>query len=235
MKTLVSFIVLIVLSAFLVLGWQGISFVTIPAGSGKTALDFEVKAGESFTAIAKRLEAKGLVKNATYLKIFSKLRGVTGDIRVGEYELSDGMTPTEILKILSSGKSKLRSFTVPEGQNIFEIAQILAEKGYGTTEENLANFKDPALIHELLGQKLPSLEGYLFPETYNVTKYTTPKEIAKIMVERFKAVWDELPYESLKMSRHEIVTLASIVEKETGAPEERPRIASVFHNRLRRA
>ncbi|NQZ00846.1 MAG: endolytic transglycosylase MltG [Bdellovibrionales bacterium] len=234
MKTLVSVIVLVVLSAFLILGWQGISFVTIPPGNGSKVMDFEVTPGESFTKIAKRLEQKGLVKNATYLKVFSKLRGVTQEIRIGEYELNDGMTPTEVLKILGSGKSKLKSFTIPEGQNIYEIAQILADKGYGTYEENLANFKDKELIQSLLGKELPSLEGYLFPETYNVTKYTTPREIAQIMVERFQAVWNELSWDGAKMSQHELVTLASIVEKETGAPEERPRIASVFHNRLRK-
>lgn len=234
MKTLVSVFVLIVLCGFLALGWQGISFVTIPVGSGKNKVDFEVKPGESLTAIAARLEAKGLIKNALYLKVFSKLRGVTQEIRIGEYELSDGMTPTEILKILSSGKSKPVSFTVPEGQNIYEIAQILANKGFGTAEQNLAVFKDKELIKSLLGEELPSLEGYLFPETYNVTKYTQTPEIAKIMVERFNKVWRELSVQKSSLQRHELVTLASIVEKETGAPEERPRIASVFHNRLKK-
>ncbi|MEO0335423.1 MAG: endolytic transglycosylase MltG [Pseudomonadota bacterium] len=234
MKTIVSAVVLIVLLGVLGLGWQGISFVTIPAGSGKKVVDFEVVPGESFTKIAKRLEDAGVVKNALYLKVFSKLRGVTQEIRVGEYELNDGMTPTEVLKILASGKSKLKSFTIPEGQNIYEVARILANKGYGTYEDNLKLFTNKEFVQSLLGQELPSLEGYLFPETYNVTKYTTPRDIAKIMVDRFNTVWEELPYDDAKMSRHELVTLASIVEKETGAPEERPRIASVFHNRLRK-
>jgi UPF0755 protein len=123
---------------------------------------------------------------------------------------------------------------VAEGLNMYDVADIVERLGLGARQDFLALCQSRELARELLGEELPSLEGYLFPETYLVTKYTGTRGLIRLMVARFLEVYKQIPISSdAALSRHQLVTLASIVEKETGAPEERPVIASVFHNRLR--
>jgi len=137
--------------------------------------------------------------------------------------------------MLTSGKSLARSITIAEGLNIFDIAAEFEKEKICTQKEFLEIVEDKDFIKSLLGEELPSLEGYLFPETYKYTKYEGPKVIISSMVKRFLIVWNEqLAGEigKLNWSRNQVVTLASIVEKETGAAFERPLISSVFHNRI---
>lgn len=233
MKNVTVGILVVAVGIFAYLLWESFSFVFAPAEStGSSIVEFEVPPGSSFTKVASELESEGLIKDAFRLKVLAKLMGFTSQVRVGEYDLSSNMTPLEILRIISSGKSKNRPFTVVEGANMFEIAETLSAAGYGSEEEFLKLFKDRSYIESRLGEKLESLEGYLFPETYYATKYSSAEQIRDILVDRFLAVWKEIDSSSSAFTRHQIVTLASMVEKETGAPEERPVIASVFHNRL---
>lgn len=232
-KLILVFIVAGVLGVAVV-GVKAALFLGVPMGSAAGTSAFEVPPGVSFTRVANDLEDKGYISSALYFKIYAKILGKTGEIRVGEYAISPEMTPPKILEVISSGVSIQSTFTVPEGENIFEVADILANREIGTREEFLQLFRDRNLTQKLLGEDLPSFEGYLFPETYSYTKYTTPEEVLEMMVESFKRVWNEVGGQHGNLSRHQIVTLASVVEKETGAPEERPVIASVFHNRLRK-
>ncbi|RYZ86132.1 MAG: endolytic transglycosylase MltG, partial [Proteobacteria bacterium] len=128
-----------------------------------------------------------------------------------------------------------KPFTVAEGLNIYEVAALYEAQGFGKKEDFLAVVKDPALIKQLLGEDAVSLEGYLYPETYMITKFEGTKDLVTSMVRRFLSVYKELGAETALpgWSRHQIVTLASIVEKETGAGLDRPVISSVFHNRLK--
>lgn len=197
---------------------------------------YEVEPGKAFNTIAKDLENKGLVRNATIFSLWARFKGERSKVKVGEYLLRTNMLPEEILQTLVSGKSIARSFTVSEGLSIYEIADLYEKEGFGTAAEFLVWARDPKLIQSLLGEPGESLEGYLFPETYMLTKYTDTKTLISNMVKRFLYVYNEVIAQSeIKgMNRREIVTLASIIEKETGAPEERPLISSIFHNRLNR-
>lgn len=221
-------------------GFQAFRFLS--AGPGKTDEEvvFEVPPGKSFHAIAQRLESEGLVASSFNLRILARLTHQASRVKTGEYALNRGMTPQEVMAVLVSGKSIMYPVTFPEGSNIYEIAAILQAKKLYKAADFLAAVHDKALIRELLGVEVSSLEGYLFPETYNVTKYTALREFITSMVQNFKTAFTELENQTknakqeLPLPRHELVILASMVEKETGAPEERPMIASIFYNRLQK-
>lgn len=194
---------------------------------------YELKPGTSFGSMAEELERQGLVKNANFFSVYARLTGERSKIKVGEYSLKTNMSPSEILEVLTSGKSIERSFTVSEGLNLFEISDLYEKEGFGTRENFWKLTHDKEFIRSLLGEERDSLEGYLFPETYRLTKFTTTKTLISNMVKRFLYVYKEaVPQELPGWTRHQVVTLASIIEKETGAGEERPLISSVFHNRL---
>ena len=236
MKKLVLALLITVFAAGLVVLWQGIHFLAtgpLVPGEGEERI-FEVLPGEGFYRVASRLEQQQLISSALKFKILARLSGRAESLRVGEYAVRSDLRPIELLDILSSGKSIERQITFPEGANILEIANSIEAKGIGRKDEFLHKVRDPVLIENLLGEKLPSLEGYLFPETYKYTKYTSLESLIRGMVERFKENYKTFGYENSNMTRNQIVTLASVIEKETGAPEERPLISSVFHNRLKR-
>lgn len=230
-------IVLILVGGALFFGSERLlTYVLTPKGmSGYMPDDnvFEVPRGSSLSKVAARLEQKNLVTNARLFKLYAYLRGADKSIKMGEYLLTPGSPPSELIAILSSGKSIQYSVTIPEGANIFEVAKRLSQDGRYKYEDILKACRDQNLIRQFLDVQLSSLEGYLFPETYKYTKYTTINEVLREMTKRFKenyaAISSRFP---TKMTRHEVVTLASVIEKETGAPEERPLISSVFHNRL---
>jgi UPF0755 protein len=146
------------------------------------------------------------------------------------------MTPAQILDMLVQGRSILYRLTIPEGYTIKQVAQEIARQGLGTAEEIQKLATDP-MVAQSYAIEAQTLEGYLFPDTYYFPKDVEPLKIIAKMVEhfntQFQPVWEQRAKE-LNFSVHQIVTLASIIEKETGAPSERPIIASVFHNRLKK-
>lgn len=202
-----------------------------PASNRTEEVIFEIPPGANLRQVARLLSERGLIRSPWSIKIIARLSGEK--VRLGEYLLRANMSPFEILRILASGKSILHPLTIVEGLNIYEIAALVEAKGLGSAKEFLNLCRDSKLIQALLGEKRPSLEGYLFPETYGFTKFTTPEVIIRTAVQRFLTVYSSLEGIQGK-SRHATIILASIIEKETGAPEERPLISSVFHNRLRR-
>lgn len=210
----------------------GLQFLTTGAGPRDEKVLFEIAPGSSFSRVAQDLESQGLIESAFKFKIYAKVRGKTGQIRVGEYELKQTMSPRQIMRVISSGVSVQRTFTIPEGYNIFEIADILGRTGIASRDKFLEMFRSRTLTEKYLQESLESFEGYLFPETYSYTKYTSAEKILEMMVSRFLTEWGSLGQQQMDMTRHQVVTLASVIEKETGAPEERAIIASVFHNRL---
>ncbi|MCB0364303.1 MAG: endolytic transglycosylase MltG [Bdellovibrionaceae bacterium] len=217
------------------MAWQGFAFLKIGPQSASEAVVFEIPRGTSFRAVSKRLEDGGLINNQWMFLVVAKVTGYTTKMRTGEYQLDKNMPPMEILEAISSGKSINYPFTIQEGLNMYEIAELLERQGFAKRKDFLKMAQDEKLVSSLLGEKQPSLEGYLFPETYNITKYTTTREILEMMVKNFLAVWKDVEAQSkMKLPRHRAVILASIIEKETGAEEERPLISSVFHNRIRR-
>lgn len=199
-----------------------------------TEVVFDVRPGGNATQIANELQSKNLIRNASVFLMYSRFTNQNSKVKVGEYSLNQAMTPDEILGVLVSGKSITRNLTVAEGLNLFDIASILEKTGLGTKQEFFTITRDKEFIKSLLGEELPSLEGYLFPETYKFTKFESMKTIITQMVKRFLIVWKELEPTAKKLNwtRNQVVTFASIVEKETGLGADRPLVASVFHNRL---
>ncbi len=213
------------------------SFLNSPASESREEIVFEVKPGLTLRQLARDLETRGLIKRATAFLILAKMRDQSNGLKVGEYLLNKSMKPNEVLDVITSGHSIGRNFTVAEGLNVFEIADIFEAGGFGNRKEFWKLINDPEFIQQVLGEKQTSLEGYLYPETYQITKYTDTRSVVRAMVARFLDVYNREVAPRAKesgMSRHQIVTLGSIIEKETGAPEERPMISSVFHNRLRK-
>ncbi|GEJ58004.1 endolytic transglycosylase MltG [Anaeromyxobacter diazotrophicus] len=157
-------------------------------------------------------------------------------LKAGEYGFSGALRPDEVLEKVYRGEVKLYQFTVAEGLRMQEIAGVIEQAGLGRASELLPLMGDPALAREL-GVPSDNLEGFLFPDTYTFPRGPRPRAVLAAMVQRFKAAWrdaDAGRAPEVKLDEKQAVTLASIIEKETGQPEERPRIACVFHNRLRR-
>jgi UPF0755 protein len=235
MKNFFLTLVLLVFVALAYLAFEGLRFVNRPAQEAKTPVLFEVLPGQSFGQVALQLAQAGLISDARKFKIYARLNGSANLVRMGEYELNTHMTPSEIMRIIISGISVKRVMVVPEGYNRYEIADIFERAGLGTRAVFLKTTENTQLIRQVLGEDLPSFEGYLFPETYYFTKYMGAEEVIRVMVQNFLKNYNELQTRApMPLSRHQLVTLASMVEKETGAPEERPTIASVFYNRLRK-
>ncbi len=195
---------------------------------------FDVPPGTGMTQIASNLERKGLVRNANLFMLYARIKKMNSRLKVGEYAVNRSLTPDQILNILASGKSVTRNLTIAEGLNLFDIAGILEQTNLGTRKEFMDLVHDKEFIKTLLGEEVESLEGYLFPETYKITKFESMRNVVSQMVRQFVTVWsryDQLAKQK-KWTRNQIITFASIVEKETGAGFERPLVSSVFHNRL---
>lgn len=207
-----------------------------PLGHGQVTLNFEVQSGDSFSSISRRLEEKKLINKSWLLNLLARIYGLRGKMRTGEYALKDSMSPEEIMKIISGGKSITYPFLIYEGLNSFEIASYYEERGFGSKEDFLKVCRNQELMTNLLGYKVSHCEGYLFPETYSFERRTTARQMIEIMVRSFIKNYDQVAQgRNLGgWSRHQIVTFASLIEKETGADSERPMIASVFYNRLRK-
>ncbi len=199
----------------------------------KSAELFEIAPGLSFRQAAKLLQERGFVKKWWSLDLLSRIRG-NNVIGAGEYELSKSMSPSEILDILLEGKVFNRKFTFKEGQSIHDLAALVEEAGLLSQQQfNLALF-DPKIKGSAgLGNK--GFEGYLFPDTYQFSKPISPDDIIFQMLKNGEKKW-KIEYDekaaNLGWDRHQVLTLASIIEKESGNAEEQPLIASVFHNRL---
>lgn len=242
MRSITKFLLILGLIGFVAVVGAGIfvlGYINSPLSGSEETVVFEVRPNTSFKATARKLEEVGLVPSARALEVYARVMGYSGQLRVGEYAIRRDVSPRELVSILTSGRSVEYPITIQEGLNKFEIAELLSRQGIMKGEEFLRLTRDKEFIRELIGEDAPSLEGYLFPETYHVTKFTNEREFIRLMVRRFLNAYEKLAqqgssWNQKKMSRHELVTLASIIEKETGAPEERPVISSVFHNRLER-
>ena len=192
--------------------------------------------GSTFQYVATLLERERLIKSSSLFVLFGKSQSADRKVHAGEYELNPGMTPAEILAKLLNGQVVLHSLTIPEGLTIIQIADLASQQGLTDRAEFLRLAKDRAFIASL-GIKAETLEGYLYPNTYKFPRAVKAREVLVAMVEQLKQVVgpDLLArMQELKMTMHEVLTLASVIEKETGSGGERPEISAVFHNRLKK-
>lgn len=206
-----------------------------PADPDGVPAVFVIEPGDSVASVARQLEARNLIRAARAFRWLTRLEGSEQSLHVGQYEVSPADGAREILRTFVEGRVMTHALVVPEGFTAAEIADRLAEQDLCDRDAFLALVRDPASAARF-GVEGPTLEGYLFPETYRFPQGLEPEVVVRTMVDEFLAAWADLGPEARSQGRSmlEVVTLASIVEKETGAAEERPRIASVFLNRLGR-
>lgn len=211
-----------------------ITFYTPPSSIPESRI-ISIERGLSFRMIAEKLESAGVVRDADSFSFAARLLGAYTKVKAGEYEFTTNMTPIEVLEYLVKGRIKRYVVTVPEGYSIREIALALDQAGLVQRDIFIARALDPALAKSL-GMAGPTLEGYLFPDTYVFNKGMSADEMIARMAERFRQVFAEFESEaeSKGLSTRKVITLASIIEKETGAPSERDLISAVFHNRLKK-
>lgn len=208
----------------------------------QTAADIEVviPKGSSMGVVAELLAREGVIKSPRTFTMYGRFRRAGSKLHAGIYDFPAGLTMADVLTMIVKGEVKRYRFTIPEGFSVRDIAQLLAlmeEFGPIVAAQFIKFAQDPQFVDEMGVGGRTSLEGYLFPDTYVVYNPQDVREIIRPMVQRFKEVYDDdlkLRAKELGMTNHEVITLASIIEKETGKPEERPLIASVFHNRLKK-
>ena len=239
LKNTATILILLAVGSLVAVGWfysDLLKYANVPTNPGAKLVTFEVGQGEGFGTVTQNLHARGLFDHPDKFKLLARFKGYDKKIRAGEYELSAAMAPREILEKLVSGKVRLYRLTIPEGYTLRQIAAAVEKAGLCPEPEFSRAAIAPAEM-AAAGVAAHSLEGYLYPDTYLFPRGVTGLEIVRAMTTRFKRVfkpeWETRAAE-LKMSVHEIVTLASIIEKETGAAFERPLISSVFHNRLKK-
>ncbi len=200
-------------------GYQGAVFVEIPKGTGTRAM-------------ADQLAHQGVIRFPWQFLIARAMRPATR-LQAGEYQFKDAASVRDIYDRIVRGDVFYYEITVPEGRNIFDITSLVEESGIMPGQAFLRAAADVRLIRDLDPQA-STLEGYLFPSTYRITRTTTAEQLVRRMVDQFRKEWKSLTAEKQPPPNvHDTVTLASLVEKETAAPSERPAVASVYANRLR--
>ncbi len=194
-----------------------------------------VRSGASLGEVAHELESRGLVRSAVAFEWLARYRKRAGDLKAGEYRLSAALAPEEILSRIVEGRVATYPVVVPEGLTAAQVALRLEAAGLADAADFTVVVEDPTSA-AALGVEGATLEGYLFPDTYLLPRGLASRDVAKVLVDRFFEAWREIEPSARdqKLSMREVVTLASIVEKETAARDERPLIASVFRNRLKR-
>lgn len=201
-----------------------------------TLVLFTVHPGDSAADIATRLQEQGLIRSALGFRLAVERKGVGNNLNAGEYELNRSLSAEQIVDVLARGQVKRGLVvTIPEGWRAEQIAARLDSSGVTSAEEFLRAVADPQTVPgiELLGTVPPTLEGYLFPNTYEVREKISGQMAAEMMIRRFEERAGDLTRSSRgKLTPSEVLSLASIVEREAQRPEERATIASVYLNRL---
>ncbi|OFV93427.1 MAG: hypothetical protein A3H28_16455 [Acidobacteria bacterium RIFCSPLOWO2_02_FULL_61_28] len=205
---------------------------TRPYFRAKEPVLLDIERGARTRDIARRLEDDGVIRSRiTFLALHYLRPGNT--LKAGEYDFEQAASPLAVLRKLIRGDVSFQVLVVPEGYNRFEIADAVAAQGFSTRADFLWASEEASLVADL-DPFAKTLEGYLFPDTYHFPRHSRPAAIARAMVERFREMYAVLKPQGSARTIHDIVTMASVVEKETGLREERPVVAAVFYNRLQR-
>jgi UPF0755 protein len=227
----VAFLALVVVAGLLALQFLGLPY----KGYGGDEVFVDVPAGTGVGAIGRRLIEAGVVRNDVEFILAMRLHGRGRTLKAGEYRFSGELRASEVVDKLARGDVYLRPITIPEGLNAAEMADIVVAHDLGTREAFLAATRNGALVRSL-DPAAKDLEGYLFPETYALPRTDTAATLVEQMTKRFLEVYDE----SLRrdaaargMTTRTVVTLASLIEKETSRADERPIVSAVYQNRLR--
>jgi UPF0755 protein len=215
--------------------------INTPPSSDDTFLDFSIRAGENGATVAARLERLGAVSDAELFRLLLRYWGVDAQIEAGDYLLRKNMTMSQVARELQHGRLRAKTVTIREGLRAEEVAHQLAGEGLVDQEEFILLVRDDAFNYDFLRDRPAdapkTLEGFLFPDTYQFPVNVTTTEVIDLMLQNFdRRVTIEMRQQALDngLNLFQALTLASIIEREAVVPEERPIIASVYLNRLRR-
>jgi UPF0755 protein len=214
-------------------------FLFVPPSKTVSTKTIFIKKGTSLKKVSEILKQEGIIKNGQFFVLLTTILGKKAKVKAGEYEFHTQMLPLEVFNALVKGQVKRHLVTIPEGYTLSQIAQLLADLNLVEKKAFLERASSPAFIEALGLSQLagPTLEGYLFPDTYHLVRETDPEEVIQMMVHRFKKVFEPGlagVASEVGFSEREAVILASIIEKETSLSEEKVLISAVFHNRLRK-
>ncbi|HXU39834.1 MAG TPA: endolytic transglycosylase MltG [Blastocatellia bacterium] len=187
--------------------------------------------------VVDRLAEAGIVRHPLALKIYVRATGRGGSLKAGDYKFASPISPLQAFDKIRRGEVFIERVTIPEGYNRFDIAETFATKTGKATADEFRRLMDDQTPVLRIAPTARNLEGYLFPDTYNYNTRTTPEELVHMMVNRFEEVFTPewtMRASQLGLTVNQVVTLASIIEKEAKVPDERPHMASVFFNRLKR-
>lgn len=214
-------------------------YVSIYVLKSKQNVEFEIQKGMSVNAIAQLLAGNDVIKTPKLFALYARIAGLEDKFKAGFYEMPAGMTLNDVIQKIVRGDVKRFEFKIIEGKNLNDIADAIRSNpmlGEQIASEFTLLSSDKDYINSI-GIDSQTLEGYLFPDTYLISRVRSAREIVDLMVKKFKQVFDEEKKlgtsMAVSMTDHDVVTLSSIIEKETGSADERPLIASVFFNRLK--
>jgi len=210
--------------------------ITSPVGSVPKIEDImQIDPGMGVINIGSILEKKGFIRNALAFQLVSILNGSDRSLKAGNYLINSDMSMLQIIRLIASGDNVLYRFTIPEGFTALEIAGLWEQKGFGNASDFIRELNDPEIAKKYNISSV-NLEGYLFPDTYLIPHSLTEHEAINMMIEQFNRKVPEIigaKSKNINLSNYEIISLASIIEKEAKVENERPLISAVFHNRLR--
>jgi len=212
------------------------TFISAPASSEPEEVILEVPSGMPLYALSNLFQERGVITSAVKFGWLVRLKGAARRIKAGEYQLSTGLRPGEVLDKIVRGEVLLHQITFPEGYTIKQMAELLDSRHLAEADRFIATANNPAFVQKS-SIPAPTLEGYLFPDTYQFAKNLPVENILYSLVKRFNQHFGPAQMEKaeqLGFTRHQVVILASVVEKETAVAEERPLIAAVFLNRLKK-
>lgn len=213
-----------------------LAFLWLPAPGQHGTAEIRIERGEPLSAVVEQLRERAVITNPRLFILWSRLLAVEKKIHWGRYRFELPMSPGDVLDQMVLGTGAFRRITVPEGLTVKEIAGLLEGAGIARGDRFLAEARRPELLFRL-GLEGQGIEGHLFPDTYFFTPHTTEGEIVMAMTDQFRHNFSRAMQEKLRQlgwSLHQLVTLASLIEKETGDEAERPLVSAVFHNRLKR-
>jgi len=235
-KVIILLIIVLGLGAYLAI----MSFNNPLNSEDTTYKTITIEQGLSTTGIAETLKEEGIINSVKNFKILSKLNGYDGEYQAGTYSLSPSMTPTEIGSVIVTGRVETYAFTIPEGLTIYQVADKLSEEGLINRDTFVTLLEEGDFQFDFLETAQDNenrLEGFLFPDTYKIAYGASEEQIITTMLNQFDLIFtDEYKAraDELGMTINEVITVASIVERECKHEEDRPRVASVIYNRLKK-
>jgi UPF0755 protein len=234
MKSFLITFCLVAVSVVLFAGFL-FSYMFFAASPQSGTVEIRIGQGEPLSAVVRKLREQKVVTNEKLFSLWARYSGLEKKIHWGLYRFELPLSPAEVLNRMVLGKGIFQRVTIPEGLTVIEVAELLAKMAIVEKKQFLAAAENPELLSSL-GLQEKGIEGYLFPNTYHFTPATPPREILLAMTEQFRKAFEPLAShqnESNGLTSHEVLTLASIIEKETGLDAERPLVSAVFHNRLK--